>query len=285
LENKQWHQKQSITWLLIVLFFPLGLILLWKNKFYSKKVNGIITTIFLIIAISGMSSGSDDTQNQITADDDEPKQSQKSEDNEEAKSKTTTKNDEEKNKTTKASTKPKEEKKEEPKQESKWYEQPLSKDIVKAALKDINGLKAIELTDKTVKEGKIIDNAGNETKNDKIVELGITPDTFWNETDYAEMMGATIISYSEQLFKNNNVSQVRIIGYTAFTDEYGNEEEEAAVRISWDKETAQKVDYENFYDLVLTDYTRSYKLANNYYIHPAIHKNLNNADGLYVSGP
>jgi len=48
---KKWHQKPWATWLFLVLFFPVGLVFLWKNKHYSTKANGIITAVVLVFAI------------------------------------------------------------------------------------------------------------------------------------------------------------------------------------------------------------------------------------------
>lgn len=39
-------QKQWFTWLALIALPPLGLVLLWKNKFYSKPVRIILTIIF-----------------------------------------------------------------------------------------------------------------------------------------------------------------------------------------------------------------------------------------------
>lgn len=51
---KKFYQKSWFTWLLIIFLWPIGLILLWKNKLYSKRTSIIITAIVVVLAIVGM---------------------------------------------------------------------------------------------------------------------------------------------------------------------------------------------------------------------------------------
>jgi len=48
-----WHQKDWVTLLLLFLFFPLGVILMWKNEIYSFKFRVIVSVCFGLFLIAG----------------------------------------------------------------------------------------------------------------------------------------------------------------------------------------------------------------------------------------
>ncbi len=54
--GKKWYQKTGWIILLLILFFPVGLFLMWKYTNWKKPIKGIITALILIIAFSGLSS-------------------------------------------------------------------------------------------------------------------------------------------------------------------------------------------------------------------------------------
>ena len=54
--GKKWYQKTGWIILLLILFFPVGLFLMWKYTDWKKPIKGIITALILIIAFSGLSS-------------------------------------------------------------------------------------------------------------------------------------------------------------------------------------------------------------------------------------
>ena len=53
---KKWYQKTGWIIALLILFFPVGLFLMWKYTNWKKPVKGIITALILIIALSGIVS-------------------------------------------------------------------------------------------------------------------------------------------------------------------------------------------------------------------------------------
>lgn len=50
----KWYQKEKWVIVLLILFFPVGLILMWKYTDWGKKSKITITTIILVIAIGGV---------------------------------------------------------------------------------------------------------------------------------------------------------------------------------------------------------------------------------------
>lgn len=61
-DNKSlsWNQRPSVIILLLIVFFPIGLYLMWKNSLWSKRtrwiVTGVISLVFIVIGINGGSS-------------------------------------------------------------------------------------------------------------------------------------------------------------------------------------------------------------------------------------
>ena len=53
MENKKLYQKTWFIWLLTILIWPIGLLLLWKYFDYSKRTKTIITSIVIGLAIIG----------------------------------------------------------------------------------------------------------------------------------------------------------------------------------------------------------------------------------------
>jgi len=57
----KWYQKQSGIIILLIIFFPIGLYQMWKNKLWSKGIRWGVTVSFIILAIvanSGKNSSS-----------------------------------------------------------------------------------------------------------------------------------------------------------------------------------------------------------------------------------
>jgi hypothetical protein len=62
----KWTEKPSSIILLIILFFPLGIYLMWKNDVFSKRNRVIVTSVFGIIFLSILGgSESNSTDNEI----------------------------------------------------------------------------------------------------------------------------------------------------------------------------------------------------------------------------
>ena len=65
--RKIWYQKNWFMWIMVVIFFQIGLFLLWKYSNYKKSTKAIITIVIIgLIAISG-SNPKNQTANPSTA--------------------------------------------------------------------------------------------------------------------------------------------------------------------------------------------------------------------------
>jgi hypothetical protein len=78
-----WYQKSSGIVILLIIFFPVGLYLMWKNELWTKKtrwiVTGILAIIFIVTASNDRSrnsgSESDSKNPEVTFSDDTNKSS------------------------------------------------------------------------------------------------------------------------------------------------------------------------------------------------------------------
>ena len=50
--NLKWYQKPSGTIILLILFFPVGLYLMWKNELWTKKTRWIVTGVLALFVIA-----------------------------------------------------------------------------------------------------------------------------------------------------------------------------------------------------------------------------------------
>ena len=71
-EKNKWYQQTWAIILLLILFFPVGLFLMWKYAGWNKIVKGIITGIFVILIIGSM--GKDSTSNPATTQTEQPQE-------------------------------------------------------------------------------------------------------------------------------------------------------------------------------------------------------------------
>lgn len=65
LNEEKNYQKSWFTILMLILFFPVGLFLMWKHNHFSKKAKVIITAFFVMITISSLSDTEELENNKI----------------------------------------------------------------------------------------------------------------------------------------------------------------------------------------------------------------------------
>ena len=68
--DKKWYQKTGWIIALLILFFPVGLFLMWKYANWKKPVKGIVTALILVFAFIGMVSPAALEQINLSADTD-----------------------------------------------------------------------------------------------------------------------------------------------------------------------------------------------------------------------
>src|SRR3989344_6590120 len=118
---------------------------------------------------------------------------------------------------------------------------------------------------------EIIDYGGTEDiPDDKIVFITYNPKSVLDEKDFVKMSADTIVAVSESLFKHPKVGFVRVWTEGSFSDQYGKQETISAVKLGLSKKTADKIQWDNFKDLVQVDYNKLLDIADEKTIHPAV---------------
>lgn len=168
----------------------------------------------------------------------------------------------------------------EPEPVENWTELELTKESIETALQDAEGVKTEKLTEDSLREIDILDHAGTEAPNDKIIHVKFNPGTVWDETDFAERVASSIVGYSEILFQHPNTEELVVWGLAEFTDEYGNKEENTGARISFTRSTFDKINFDSFHDMVLVEYWRAYSVSDSYMIHAGLYQNIKDFNGL-----
>ena len=64
-KSKKWYQKTLGIVGLLILFFPLGLFLMWKYAEWDKKIKWIITGIFILLLIASSVTGGNKQTTQV----------------------------------------------------------------------------------------------------------------------------------------------------------------------------------------------------------------------------
>ncbi|WP_284037479.1 membrane lipoprotein lipid attachment site-containing protein [Neobacillus sp. 114] len=152
--------------------------------------------------------------------------------------------------------------KEEPKKEL-TLEEKITKDIEKKLGKQTNTKKK-RIVDLTAN-----DNAGTEVEGDKIILLTLAGDE--NLSNKMTIKGMLMDSSKafQEVFKNKDASEVTLFWQFPMVDSYGKSKEENVIKISLTRETFDKVEWQNF------DYNNFEKIADQYWIHPALANELN----------
>ena len=78
----------------------------------------------------------------------------------------------------------------------------------------------------------------------------------------------------EVLFANPGVKRVRIVQQAVFIDEYGDEDCENAVVVEMNRATADKINWDSLRHRVYVDPNALFNAADDYSIHPAVHRYL-----------
>lgn len=148
----------------------------------------------------------------------------------------------------------------------------ITEDVVRAEVQELPGftMEGGELVDV-----RVVEHMGTEDNpDDRIVYLHYRPESIWDDKSLVKETARTAVEVMEKLFKNPKVGLVSVWVETEFTDQYGKSSVENAVKVGLERATADKIEWENFKDLVLLDYNRLLDIADAKYIHPAVRKNL-----------
>lgn len=158
-----------------------------------------------------------------------------------------------------------------------WENGGVNEATVKAALQDVQGTLIFNILG-DLKKVDTTDFAGG-----KEIDLYYKETDFLDGDELVRKTANTMISCSQKLFKNQKVQLIKFNTLADFTDQYGNSKEDTAFSLSLTRDTASKIDYSNFIEMVDEDYTKLFNIVDDYNIHLGIYKDLKNTNGIPAS--
>ena len=160
-----------------------------------------------------------------------------------------------------------------PEKEKPFSEQAVTETTVHNAIQDLSGTDVV--LGKSITKIEVFPHGGTADPNDVIVHIYFHPDAIWDEEDAMEKAVHTSIKAMEVLFQNDKVSEVVMWEELDFTDKYGETKTETAIRLTMEKEVADRImDWEKVDDRAWADYNTFFDLAELQYVHPAIMRGL-----------
>lgn len=156
-------------------------------------------------------------------------------------------------------------KEEKKKQEKEAAAQPVEKK--EELLEDkVKKLASNEFGQGKVESVKVNDNLGTEDPNDKIVLLTAEAKENVSANYTKKGMWIATISILKDLKNEKNISEIAFFYTYPLVDQYGNEKKDNVMKITFNRETLDKINYDNFLHNNLP------KVANQYWEHPALSK-------------
>src|SRR5690625_3110941 len=186
-EDRKFYQTTWFIVLSLIFFFPLGLILMWRNKKFGKTARIVITVIFAFVTLSVFID--EDTSTEFEEHDKEEVVSKESS------------NEEEKNNKEKKENKKKEAKKKNKKTKKDNEEQ---KEIAKKEKKK----EKITIDEKIEKDSLNVDKAS--LKNN-VLTLKKEPSSTWSENTLVKNNVFTMFEDVNKGFNDKNVNEIKVI--------------------------------------------------------------------------
>ncbi len=150
---------------------------------------------------------------------------------------------------------------------SSWPTSEITPETVAAALKEDSGLNPIwecrNFKDNIVKV-EVIDSAINPGHKNLSVFFKIGQ--VWDETDLVRCVGGTVLSACSILYQNPKVDTVGMFALGEMTDQYGNSSLETVVKIIFNRDIANKINWKGFTEQFNVDPGNIYRIAESYHI-------------------
>jgi len=150
---------------------------------------------------------------------------------------------------------------------SSWPTSEITPETVTAALKEDSGLNPIwqcrNFKDNIVKV-EVIDSAINPGHKNLSVFFKIGQ--VWDETDLVRCVGGTVLSACSILYQNPKVDTVAMFALGEMKDQYGNSSLETVVKIIFNRDIANKINWEGFTEQFNVDPGNIYRIAESYHI-------------------
>jgi hypothetical protein len=273
---KRWWQRPATIVVAMVVWFPLGLILMWMYAPWRARWKwgwtAVFAAIVLLIGIAGAVggggtkrpaqaaiSGGAPTQTVVTLAR-APSSMPAPKETSTPKPSSTT----EPSPTPRPTETPRPSPTPRPAATPSWRDgAPVTQDAVLAVLKDADTLP------RSVDLGSPRQLGVDEPSGGIHIEYKTT--SALNTTDYVTIGAQTAFSAMRALYANPSVQHVQVVLYTDFTDQLGNTTEDIATSATIEKATADQINWKGLSDLVLSDNKHLFCIADAYVLAPSIY--------------
>ncbi|MCR1994598.1 hypothetical protein NSA31_22940 [Bacillus subtilis] len=292
MKETPFYKSNWFTILMLIVFFPVGLILMWSNKKWTVTTRIVVSIVLVVLAIVGYSSRDNQTRNiaisnESTTKGKEEKAEQKDESQEnrnkqEGKVEKTKKDQDSKSK--EEAPKKKEAKKDSSnsRQESRENVEKAEKEKNNRAsetkkdadklrkeslVKDIQKLVGKKTGDKPkVAKVDLISTADDNNRPEKAVNITLNG----SDSLTSKMIKQGMLMEAERIFpkvfENKEVKRVLLTWNFPLVDVKGNTKSEKVLSIQLERKTNEEINWENF------DRDNFAIVADHYYEHPALNK-------------
>ncbi len=116
------------------------------------------------------------------------------------------------------------------------------------------------------------------TVTDGSVAIYVTLKQNYGPADELMQASNTMVVVAEILFRNPAVKSIGVWGDAVFSDPKGNDVTDAAVKIIWNRDVTDNVNWKKYRDTVLLDYRKPFNIATAYTINDATYGALSETD-------
>lgn len=269
-----WQHEAAIAWALI-LFFPLGIFMMWRYapwrnrfKWVWTGAGGIVALVIVAGVVGGTESTTSDVQKEAnvgsggaTATVQQPQPAE-----------STTPQQGSQTTVPQATETPQPTKPPEPSEtpEPLWENGPVTEETVRRALDDLDdlGLLRTDINPKNVTFLSVVDFEG------LLVAIEFKPSGALSETDFLTIAGESTLVAMAKLFGNPLVQRVKISAMADVVDAFGNESTEFLTTATVNRATADQINWEGLASRQLSDNKHIFCIADEYVIRPLIYNKL-----------
>ncbi|MBU8759252.1 hypothetical protein LG208_05965 [Bacillus paralicheniformis] len=245
------YKTNWFTILMLIVFFPVGLFLMWVNKKWTVATRVVVSIVIVVLAIVGYSTQDNQTGNIAASRETAAKEKKKNSENSKQESKTNiTKDEKEKHKGN----------------HSKNQENP-DKLTEERLVKDVQKLVGEKAGDKQkVAKIDLISTADDNNQPKKTVNITLNGSDNLTTKMIRKGMFVEAEKIFPKIFENKEVERVILIWKFPLVDVKGNSESEKVLSIQIERKTNDQINWDNF------DRDNFATVADHYYEHPALNK-------------
>lgn len=255
MKETPFYKSNWFTILMLIVFFPVGLILMWANKKWTVATRIVVSIVIVVLAIVGYSTRENQTGNVAASSDSAVKEEKKDSSNSKQESKKNVeKVDKEKEKKEKSNSG----------SETKKDPDKLSKESL---VKDIQKLVGKKAGDKQkVFKVDLISTADDNNRPKKTVNITLNGSDNLTSKMIKQGMFMDAEKIFPKVFENKEVERVILIWNFPLVDVKGNSKSEKVLSIQLERKTNEEINWENF------DRNNFSLVADYYYEHPVLNK-------------